>query len=278
MKTGALLFAHNNKTYDYIKLAKWTAGNIHRHLDLPVTLITDHDAQVSDGIFDMVIRIDPGAGSLRYFNDTNSSDYWYNDSRVQSYDLSPYDRTLVLDSDYVVASPVLRLPMVSHVEFLCHKRANAVGIIGDWNANYFGQNRFPMAWATVMIFSKTPSVKFIFESMKMVQQNWQHYKNLYQVGKMHYRNDYALSVALGLYTGHSQIFHAIPWNLVTVLPEHTIESSDTLDKYKIKYKNQEGKPKWVDINYKDFHAMCKNSLGELIETDRRTRLFNSCLQ
>lgn len=277
MKTGALLFAHNNKTYDYVKLAEWTAINVIRHLDLPVTLVTDHDAQVSDGIFDMVIRIDPGAGSLRYFNDTNSSDYWYNDSRVQSYDLSPYDRTLVLDSDYVVASPVLRLPMVSHVEFLCHKRANAVGMSSDWEANYFGQHRFPMAWASVMVFSKTSSVKFIFESMKMVQRNWQHYKNLYQVGKMHYRNDYALSIALGLYTGHSQIFHSIPWNLLTVLPEHTIERSDALDKYKIKYKNLEGKQQWLDLNLKDFHAMCKNSLGELVEADRRTRLFNSRL-
>ena len=277
MKTGALLFAHNNQVYNYVALAEWTAQNIHRHLNIPVTLVTDKNVEVSPDVFDQVIRIDSGLGSVRHFQDANQSAVWYNDSRVQCYDLSPYDRTLVIDTDYVVASPILTLPLSSSVEFLCHKKAQAIGLDQDWDANYFGLNRFPMSWATVMIFSKTPAVKFIFDSMKMVQRNWQHYKDLYRVGKMYYRNDYALSIALGLYTGHSQVYSAIPWNLTTALPDHTVQQEHHRDAYMIQHQSSSGRWHSVSLESKDFHAMCKKSLGGIVEAHRRTRLSNSCL-
>lgn len=277
MKTGALIFAHKNNIYDYVRMAEWAAENVKRHLQIPITLITDSTVEVTTNIFDKIIYVDAKQGSRRHFTDVNKTDLWYNDTRVLSYDISPYDRTLVIDSDYVVASPVLSLLLKSSIDFLCHKKAQAIGLNTDWTANYFGRNQFPMSWATVMIFSKTSSVKFIFDSMKMVQKNWQHYKDLYRIGKMHYRNDYALSIALGLYTGHTQIFSSIPWNLITALPEHKIKTLGELDHYQVEYTNQKGKSYYIDLNCKDFHAMCKHSLGELIETQSRTRLFNSSL-
>ena len=36
MTKGVLLFAHNNSTVDYVKQANFCAGQIKKHLDLPV--------------------------------------------------------------------------------------------------------------------------------------------------------------------------------------------------------------------------------------------------
>ena len=55
MTTGALLFAYNNDTIDYVNMAKWTAKNIHRHLDIPVALVTDVMPKSTE--FDKVILV-----------------------------------------------------------------------------------------------------------------------------------------------------------------------------------------------------------------------------
>ena len=56
MTTGALIFAFNNEEIDYVTMAAWSADNIHRHLDIPVCVVTDSDT--TDSRFDRIVRID----------------------------------------------------------------------------------------------------------------------------------------------------------------------------------------------------------------------------
>jgi hypothetical protein len=61
-----------------------------------------------------------------------------------------------------------------------------------------------MLWATVIIFKKTDRAKRIFDTVKYIKQNYQHFCNLYRVDFLNFRNDYAFSVAVNQVNGNIQ--------------------------------------------------------------------------
>ena len=264
MTTGALIFAFNNEHTDYVRLAAWSAANIRRHLAIPVAIVTDQiDHPLVCKCFDKAILSKPDAGGQRHFTDYNQTVTWYNAGRVDSYDLSPWDQTLLLDADYVVASDALGVILQSNQEFLAHVSAvDATGENDFSGLNQFGQFHMPMWWATVVMFRKTVATQMIFDSMKMVRSNWKHYRQLYQTGNSVYRNDHALSIALGIVNGHTLTYPAIPWQLVSVLPEHQIIELGQ-DHYRINYISQ-NKLRCIDLQGQDFHAMGKRHLGDIV--------------
>jgi len=121
----------------------------------------------------------------------------------------------------------------------------------------------PMWWATVMMFRRSAAAKLVFDSMRMIKHNWSHYRQLYQTGNSVYRNDHALSIALGIVNGHTLNYPKIPWQLVSVLPEHQLIELDQ-DHYRINYTNSENKQRWIDLCEQDFHAMGKRHLGDIV--------------
>jgi hypothetical protein len=118
MTTGALIFAFNNNQIDYVAMAEWSAKNIQRHLGIPVSLVTDVDTDTA--MFDQVIytAIEESTNT-RHFSDVGTVT-WHNLNRMDAYNLTPYDQTLVLDADYVVASNQLQAVLNSQEDFMCH--------------------------------------------------------------------------------------------------------------------------------------------------------------
>jgi alpha-N-acetylglucosamine transferase len=113
MNCGALIFAHNNSKVDYVKLAVFSAKQVIKYLDIPVTLVTDNPESVSEEateIFDKIIVIENSEHNQvkRFYDGTTvaSNVEWKNFSRSQVYELTPYDKTLVIDSDYIINSSV----------------------------------------------------------------------------------------------------------------------------------------------------------------------------
>jgi hypothetical protein len=263
MTTGALIFAFNNEEIDYVAMAAWSAKNIRRHLDIPTAIVTDADT-VPD-VFEHVIRVPKTGTDTRYFEDVGSTVTWHNASRVDAYNLTPWDQTLVLDADYVVASNTLQNVLASPQDFICHDHAWDLTSTNDFSGlNRFGQHNMPMWWATVMMFRKSNTAQYIFDSMHMVRENWQHYRDLYGIQNKTYRNDFALSIALGIVSGHTQHVDNITWPLASVLPEYRLECLDS-DYYVVTYQDQLGTWKnmgWVGM---DFHAMGKHHLGAIVE-------------
>ena len=149
MTTGALIFAYNNEEVDYLAMAAWSAANIKRHLNIPVAVVTNAPADQYT-CFAAVIHADTQADNYRYFHDYKKDVTWYNGNRMDAYNLSPWDQTLVLDADYVVASNSLQSVLDSKQDFLAHRLAyDATGLF-DFDAhNYFGDYLMPMWWATV---------------------------------------------------------------------------------------------------------------------------------
>jgi hypothetical protein len=246
MTTGAFIFARNNEQIDYVAMARWSARNIERHLGIPTYIVTD----------------DVPSNNTRHFTDVGTVT-WYNHNRMDAYQLSPWDRTLVLDADYVVAGDQLKVLLEIDQDFLAHRWAyDVTGKHNFEGLNYFGDNHMPMWWATVMMFRKSDHARLIFESMQMIRDNWTHYRNLYKNSTTTYRNDHALSIALGIVNGHTLNHNSIPWSLASLTPEHMLTQLSQ-DRYRVNFINKEHKPQWIELT-QDFHAMGKQQLGEIV--------------
>lgn len=246
MTTGALIFARNNEQIDYEAMARWSAKNIERHLEIPTHIVTD----------------DAPGNNVRHFTDVGNVT-WHNLNRMDAYRLSPWDRTLVLDADYVVASNQLQSVLEVDQDFLAHRWAyDVTGCNNFEGLNTFGDNRMPMWWATVMMFRKSKQAELIFDCMQMIRDNWTHYRNLYKNTNATYRNDHALSIALGIVNGHTIAHAGIPWALASLTPGHQLTQIDK-DCYRVNFVTTEHKPRWIELR-QDFHAMGKQALGEIV--------------
>lgn len=247
MTTGALIFARNNEQIDYVAMAHWSAKNIERHLGIPTHIVTDDNTP---------------SNNSRYFSDVGTVT-WHNLNRMDAYHLSPWDRTLVLDADYVVASDQLTPLLSADQDFLAHRWAyDVTGCNNFEGLNFFGNNCMPMWWATVMMFRRSKQAELIFDSMHMIRNHWTHYRNLYKNTNATYRNDHALSIALGIVNGHTVNHNSIPWALASLTPEHRLSQLDQ-DSYRVDYINTENKSRWIELR-QDFHAMGKQQLGAIV--------------
>ena len=91
MNKGALLYAFDSKV-KYTKLAIKCAKRIKKYLKLPVSIVTD--TKVDSDIFDNTIIVPKPITNNRHERRT-----WYNADRSSAFDYSPYDKTLLVDTD-----------------------------------------------------------------------------------------------------------------------------------------------------------------------------------
>jgi hypothetical protein len=149
---------------------------------------------------------------------------------------------------------------------MCHRLAyDVTGLQTFDDLNVFGQYRFPMWWATVMMFRRSKRANLIFDSMQMIRDNWTHYRHLYANSRSTYRNDHALSIALNIENGHTLQTTDIPWSLASLIPDHQLTQLD-LDRYRVDFTTADNKPCWIELTA-DFHAMGKQQLGDIIASN-----------
>ena len=263
MTVGAVIFAYNNGTIDYVGLAAWNAKNIRRHLGIPVAVITDdpgdHAADF-DQVITQPLRRDSGQ---RSFGGTDPAP-WHNTNRVSAYSLSPWDQTLLLDADYIVASDTLCTVIDSRLDFSCYRWAYDVTGQDDFSTmNYFGDHRMPQWWATVIMFRKSRQAEIVFDCMEMIRDHWQHYRHLYGNRQSLYRNDHALSIAINIENGHTLQTTDIPGSIATVLPHHKVQQLGQ-DHYRVDYTDSTRRAKYIEIQGQDLHVMAKKDMEVIV--------------
>jgi hypothetical protein len=267
MNRGALLFAFNSPKFDYFKMAEVTAKRINHFLDLPVTVVTDKESIPKNPsyLFDRVITTTPDKNNIRDWG------IWINKGRYQAFEFSPYDETILLDTDYMVNSNTLNRLFELPTDFCCH---DTTSFLMQPNAvqELLSSMSFQTLWATVIRFNKTKRAEQIFNCLEMVQKNFKHYAQIHGFIANTYRNDYALTLALRIANGHilprSDI---IPWNLVHIGKNTSVyRDSDTEfnTQYTVLYDNwKRGKirKEYITIKDFDFHVMQKENFMELIK-------------
>lgn len=272
MTRGFLIFAFNNGRYNYFKHACWIADRIEKYCGHETTIITDH-ASMGDELPDHMIKFADAEGfSSRNFDYKNREKSavaaWFNGNRYQAFDMSPYDETIVIDSDYIVNSDQLNLLFESPYSFLTHRSVLDVcdkkSFEGHWT---FGDIQFPHYWATVLFFRKDKKAKRIFDLITMIKENYKYYAQLLKFPPRPYRNDHAVSIAQAIAAGHNlDAVPTIPWELVTAPMDAWVYQTDETEFEFIyeKYTRNKVRPMRTKIKGQDFHCMNKDSLEKLV--------------
>ena len=220
---GVLLFAFNNSDNDYVKLTKQTIKLLRHNLKLPVTIVTGLE-EVVDFEVDQVIRVEPEAGNTR-FDSTKTRVQWLNFGRYYAYDLSPYDETLLLDTDYLVFDQDLLKYFELDWDYLIPNRNIYLG--KSEAQETMGLYSLPFLWATIIFFRKTPRAKMLFDLVGRIQRNYNYYKHLYNTTVSNYRNDYAFAIADYVINGYTS-------DPETKLPRMMISADQEIKKLEIK--------------------------------------------
>lgn len=207
MTTGVLLYCFDTPNTQYSRITDRCIQLLNHYIKLPITVVTDEDTQRRiQSVCDFkIIKIKK--------NNTKLSKPWYNLERHLAFEHSPYDKTLVIDVDYFCFSNKLLKLLNTNYDFLIHTTAHDV--ITNDNMTYERECMLDLVWATVLIFKKTPRVKAIFDTVKMIQHNYQHFCNLYRISYRNFRNDYAFAIALNQIAGHRD-YNIIADSIATV--------------------------------------------------------------
>jgi hypothetical protein len=215
---GAVVFAFNTTTVDYVDIAANAARLVKHTLNLPTTLITDKP--VNNPAFDNVIIVENTFNNNRVGYEGGTQ--WRNGNRYSAYALSPYDETLLIDSDYLVLDKsLLKLfdctvdyKIMYNNQFLSKPSTTKMGLVG-----------LDFVWATVIVFKKTEYSSMLFGLVKRIQDNYHYYRNLYNITAGNFRNDYAFAIANHILNGYTkEEVHGIPWTMLTI--DNVITSID----------------------------------------------------
>lgn len=259
-KLGAVIIANNTVNFNYVKLAESCAVRVRTHLNIPVALISDTTV-ISDQ-FDIVLRSADIVDSNNRALKTEKYE-WRNLTRTQVYNLTPWDRTLLIDADFFINSDALKNHLLADVDFAiareCYDPATGYSYVKK-----LGKTQIDQLWATVMIFNKSITAENIFNLADYVFQNYNYYHKLYSFNDMPLRNDYAFTIACHLLGGYgNKLFDIVDYQLVNCDFSAKIEEinhSDVLISYKKQIQNQIRT--YVQRVKSDIHLMDKISLFE----------------
>jgi hypothetical protein len=239
MNNGSLIFAHNNRDVDYILLALISGGLAKKHLNAPVSLVTDSTTlewaehsgiytKVKE-VFDQVILVNkPKTDNKRNLHDgtEKKSIDFTNTNRCSAYELSPYDRTLLLDSDFLIFSNRLAqywdvdepIMVAYAMNDICSQQRMG------YHDRYVSDTGAHLLWATTVMFSKDSYSELFFDLVNQVKQNYQYYADLFRFDPRQFRNDIAFGVAKHILDGFEHIDQFSLPSLLTVQDKDILHS------------------------------------------------------
>lgn len=275
MTVGALIFAHNNTAIDYTKIAIFSAKRVKKFLNIPVTLVTDNVEWLEKNYpghpFDNVIKIlnEPSSQKLFYDGSISSKKLeWKNSTRYRAYDISPYDRTLVIDSDFIINSSILKTAFERDTPFQIYQKSFSITGWKDTRPyERINQYSVPFYWATVFVFDKDPVVEAFFNLVTYIKNNWLYYRILYSIDAEAFRNDFAFSIAIHIMNGkiNGDFAVELPGSMNYIEDRDVlIDMKDTAMKFLVQKKDHLGEYLVAKTKDMDVHVMNKDSLTRVI--------------
>lgn len=216
MTKGVLIYAHNNPDIDYGLMAIIAGGLAKKYLDVPVSLVTDvwtmkwikesGMEQFSDRIFEQVIHVElPYKKNSRILHDgfySSKQVAFTNHNRSTAWDLTPYDNTLLIDSDYLIFSNSLNEYWNLDSSIMMANSMNDItGERGDILDRKVSETSIDLHWATTVMFKKNEESRLFFELVSFIKDNYHYYADLFRFNPRQYRNDISFSIARHIMTG-----------------------------------------------------------------------------
>jgi len=216
---GICMFAYNNEQLDYVKFAYVCAQFVKRNMkNNQVALITDDGSygwmkqsigeKNVDAVFDYVVIDDPGSEAdrnIRNHHDSPWTDFnakFTNTNKHRVFNNTPFERTLLIDTDFLVMNDFYDYVFDSDFEVGLHRYAEYLGgeipYQSEVTLNTSGINHW---WSTVVYFDQSPLSKLFFDIWAHVKDNWEYYSLLYQFPPALFRTDFCVSIAAHLFNG-----------------------------------------------------------------------------
>ena len=217
MKKGVVLFAFNNIKIDYIKQAVYCAKRIKKYLNLPVQLITDNEEHLVDKFpfykkyIDIVTPSTAPSASRKTFYDgiyaNRGKLEWKNSARDCAFNLTAFEKTLVLDTDLLISNDKLLTCFNTSEDFMIANDYNLVNENTKINFDRISDKSVPMYWATIIYFTKSHTSKTLFDLVKHIKENYNYYRLVYNIVETKFRNDFAFSIAVHMMRGFVEDGH-----------------------------------------------------------------------
>ena len=274
MKKGLLIFAHNSRDIDYALMSLISAKFAKANLQVPVSLVVDkftvewmQTSNISDlsrEIFDKIIEIEkPITQNIRVLNDgyTSKTVPFINSNRASVWDLTPSDRTLLIDSDFFIMSD--RLNEYWQVDASVMLSSSMQDVRGDRKGildSRVSETGIPLYWATTVMFTKNNESKIFFDLVDVIRTNYNYFADLFRFNPKQYRNDISFSIAKHMLNGFENRGEDLP-PILTLLDKDLIHS---IDKNQLRvYLNDSMSEDHVviaSIKDSDVHVMNKQSI------------------
>jgi len=164
---GFVIFAYGEK---YVRQARLLALSLRKNSIYPVSLVTD-DANINENIFDSVIEF-PILNGNRY--QTNA--------RCQVFELSPYNETIVLDSDCLVLDDIDYFwntidNDIFYTTSAYTYRGNKIN--SDFYRKALTNNHLPNCYNAFFYFKKTNKTERFYNLLKDINKDWNTFYSLF---------------------------------------------------------------------------------------------------
>jgi hypothetical protein len=219
MTQGILIYAHNSRSVDYALMSVISGGLAKKHLKVSVSLVTDKftidwmkNSQIYDiasAIFEHIIIVEKPQtnNSRRLYDGTDSVVVpFINSNRSSAWDLTPYDRTLLIDSDFLIFSNRLSEYWNVDSDLMIGESLNDIynsDRVG-YHDRYISDVGIKLYWATTVMFTKNKKTQIFFDLVKHIKDNYQYYADTYRFDSKQFRNDIAFSIAKHILNGFEQ--------------------------------------------------------------------------
>jgi hypothetical protein len=170
MTKGIVVLAQNNATDNYVEQAALLAMSLHTYNDVPISLITnDQVPKEYVSLFDKIIPI-PFADSAKVSD-------WKIENRWKIYHASPYDETIVMDTDMLVLQNIdVWWDFLSNYEVFY--TSNVLTYKGETaNTSYYRKtfidNELPNLFCGLHYFKKSDFAQQFYTWLELVVNNWE---------------------------------------------------------------------------------------------------------
>lgn len=284
---GVCMFAYNNSQLDYIKYAHFAAHYVKQNMSNNNTcLITDTGSyawlkesvspELHAACFDTVVVHDVvhASNSRKHYDSpwTEFNAQFNNKNKDDIFSLSPFEKTLLIDTDYFIQNNFYDYIFETDVPVSLHRNAryleHQLPYLNEQTLNEAGIHHW---WSTVVYFDKSQESKIFFDLWEHVKDNWDYYHLLYQFPPGLFRTDFCVSIAAHILNGfnnHDYLhdFTGIP--LINMDQKDDVVEIKSLNDWILLSHNR--KEPWKNILTRivkdNIHVMNKRSLDRHSET------------
>jgi len=217
---GVCIIAYNNNQLDYVQFAHMTAAHVKANMkNNSTTLITDVGTaawieesvptRIHEACFDQIIIEDiVHENNPRKHLDSPWTEFnaqFSNKNKNNIYKLTPYERTLLIDSDYFIMNNYYDYVFDSDYPVALHKNA----VYPEWRPPYLNEQTLNEGgihhwWSTAVYFDRSEESQIFFDIWAHVKENWDYYSLLYQFPHNLFRTDFCVSIATHMLNGFNQ--------------------------------------------------------------------------